>query len=166
MEEAGYGGGSSLKFVTSPTYSIGNLVVQALQEQLGQIGIEVEIESLEWSLYLQKIQNKDWQDIRFGQWSCACLDADGVLYPLLHSSSGWSSYGNPDVDAALQTGKATIDPAERQRAYSQALRILRETTPILPLWQVEAAYAAKNTIKWQPTIDEQFYIMDMTFGDC
>lgn len=166
MEEAGYGAGLQLKFLTSPTYSIGNLVVQALQEQLGQIGIEVEIESLEWSLYLKKIQSKDWQDIRFGQWSCSCLDADGVLYPLFHSSSGWSGYSDADVDTALQVGKATIDPAKRQEAYSQALRRLRETTPILPLWQVEAAYGAKNSLTWQPTIDEQFYIMDMTFGDC
>ncbi len=163
MAEAGYGDGFKVRFVTSPTYPIGNLVVQALQEQLRQIGIEVDIESLEWSLYLKKIQNKDWQDIRFGQWSCSCLDADGVLYPLYHSESGWSAYSNGDVDAALQAGKSTIDPEERRAAYSEALRMLREQTPILPLWQVVADYGAKNTLKWQPTIDEQFYIMDMAF---
>lgn len=160
MQEAGVGNGFKLQFLTSPTYDVGNLVVQALQEMLGQIGIKLDISSIEWSLYLKKIQNKDWQDIRFGQWSCSCLDADGVLYPLYDSESGWSAYSNPEMDKALQAGKTTLDSAARKDAYRMALNIGRELTPILPLWQVEAIYAGKNSIKWQPTVDEQFYLMD------
>lgn len=163
LQEAGFGIGLKLAFLTSPTYNVGNLVVQALQEMLGQVGIKIDISSIEWSLYLKKIQTKDWQDIRFGQWSCSCLDADGVLYPLYDSQSGWSAYSNPQVDAALEEGKSTLDPAKRKEAYAKALRIVRDDNPVLPLWQVEAIYGAKKNIKWQPTVDEQFFIMDMAF---
>lgn len=163
MREAGHGNGVKLQFLTSPTYAIGNLVVEALQEQLKQIGITLTITSLEWSLYLKKIQNQDWQDIRFGQWSCSCLDADGVLNPLFFSESGWSSYSNPEVDRALRKGKSTLDKKARQEAYAKVLETLRAASPGIPLWQVEATYGAKKTLKWQPTVDEQFYLMDMAF---
>jgi len=163
MQEAGYGNGIKLAFLGSPGYAIGNLVVQALQDQVKQIGIELPITNLEFSLYLKKIQNQDWQDIRFGQWSCSCLDADGVINPLFNSQSGWSSYSNPDLDKDLTAGRSTLDPTIRKQAYSRALKTLRDASPGIPLWQVYATYGAKKTLKWQPTVDEQFYIMDMAF---
>ena len=163
MQEAGYANGVKIAFLTSPGYAIGNIVVEALQEQLKQIGIDLTITSLEFSLYLKKIQNQDWQDLRFGQWSCSCLDADGVINPLFNSESGWSSYSNPELDKALAAGKSTLDTNARKEAYGKALKVLREASPALPLWQVEATYGAKKTLRWQPTVDEQFYIMHMGF---
>lgn len=163
MRDAGYANGVKIAFLTSPGYAIGNLVVQALQEQLKQVGIELSITSLEFSLYLKKIQNQDWQDLRFGQWSCACLDADGVLNPLFTTDSGWSSFSDPTVDQALAQARSVLDPKARQTAYATALKVLREKNPAIPLWQVNATYGAKKSIKWQPTVDEQFFIMDMAF---
>lgn len=163
MQEAGYANGVKVAFLTSPGYAIGNIVVEALQEQLKQIGIELTITSLEFSLYLKKIQNQDWQDLRFGQWSCACLDADGVLNPLFTTDSGWSSFSDPTVDQALAAARSVLDPKARQTEYAKALKVLREKNPAIPLWQVNATYGAKKTLKWQPTVDEQFYIMDMAF---
>lgn len=163
MQEAGYGNGVKLAFLGSPGYAIGTLVNQALQDQLKQIGVDLPITNLEFAVYLKKIQNQDWQDIRFGQWSCSCLDADGVINPLFNSQSGWSSYSNPGLDKDLTAGRSTLDANMRKQAYSRALKTLRDASPGIPLWQVYATYGAKKTLRWQPTVDEQFYIMDMAF---
>ena len=62
--------------------------------------------------------------MNFGRWSCACQDADGVLFPLLHSGSSWSNWESPETDAALDVWDRLTDlerecdgvAADRQRS--------------------------------------------------
>ncbi|HLJ61699.1 MAG TPA: ABC transporter substrate-binding protein, partial [bacterium] len=78
LVEAGYPSGVSLTFTTSPQYD--QRIVQAIQGELARVGVQVKLQSYDFATYLHKVQSPqhDWGDIRFGQWSCACLDADGV----------------------------------------------------------------------------------------
>ena len=41
---------------------------------------------------------------RIGRWSCACQDADGVIFPLFHTGSIWAKYSNPAFDEAVDAG--------------------------------------------------------------
>ena len=87
LAESGHPGGLTLVFTTSPTYD--QRIIQAIQGQLEQAGVTVRTQSYDFGTYLQKIQSPqhDWGDLRYGQWSCSCLDADGVIYPLFHTGS-------------------------------------------------------------------------------
>ncbi len=164
LAEAGHAGGLTLVFTTSPTYD--QRIVQALQGQLAQAGINVKIQSYDFGTYLQKIQSPqhDWGDLRFGQWSCACLDADGVIYPLFHTGSIWSSFSDPAFDRAVDAARSTLDAAARSQNYAAALQVLQKDIPGLPLWQVIALYGADRGLRWRPTPDEQLFVFDMTLG--
>ncbi len=69
--------------------------------------------------YLKSAQSepKSQPAIAFGRWSCACQDADGVLFPLLHSSSSWSSTNNPEINKALEAARGTLDEKTRLENY-------------------------------------------------
>ena len=58
--------------------------------------------------YLKRAQGgpEATPSLSFGRWSCACQDADGVLFPLLHKSSSWSAYRNPEGRRAPRGGAA------------------------------------------------------------
>ena len=56
---------------------------------------------------------------------------------------------------------AVCTPGHVASAIHDAAQILREEVPLMPLWQVYAINAAKKTIDFTPTIDEQFYVFDI-----
>jgi peptide/nickel transport system substrate-binding protein len=164
LAAAGHAGGLTLVFTTSPTYD--QRIVQAIQGQLQQAGITVRLQSYDFGTYLQKIQSPqhDWGDLRYGQWSCACLDADGVIYPLFHTGSIWSSFSDPSFDAAVDAARSTLDVHARTAEYATALQVLQKDVAGVPLWQVVALYGASRTLRWHPTVDEQLFVADMSFG--
>lgn len=161
LARAGYNPTSEMIFLTSPAYD--QRIVQAIQGQLSEVGINVKIQQIDHPTFLKKIQNPDhnWGDIRFGAWSCSCLDADGVIYPIFRTGSIWSSYSNPTFDALVDQARVTMDSAKRKELYSQASKVLGDDVPGMGLWQMQAIYGARKGLDWSPTVDEQLQIFDM-----
>ena len=62
-----------------------------------------------------------------------------------------------EVDAA----RVTLDESKRLAHYRKAFEILREEVPGVGLFQTVAIYLARKELKWTPTANEAFFIMDM-----
>ncbi len=155
----------AIQLATSPVFD--QNVVQALQQFAAEAGFEVEITVRDMPTHLQLIQGEKTEapNMYFGRWSCGCLDADGVLYPLFHSESIWSKVNNPELDALLETARASVDPVERQAAYDQVLNIVREDVLAVPLYQTSVIYGADEALTWSPTPDESMFLMRMSWDD-
>lgn len=157
LAESGMGH-PTLVFPTSPSYP--SSVVQAIQAELEQIGFNVTISTTDQATYLKKVQSPthDWGSIRYGIWSCSCLDADGTIYPLFHTGSIWSSYSNPAFDAAVDAARTTLNTSQREADYAKALGILQQDVPGVGLWQYYAIDGANKNISWSPGPQETFFI--------
>ncbi len=101
----------------------------------------------------------------FGRWSCACQDADGVIFPLLHKSSGWSAYRNTKADELLEAARATLDESKRIAAYKQVHEIVADEVPLVPLYQSAIIYGAANALQWKPTPNESMFLNRMDWKD-
>lgn len=163
LAEAGYADGVEIIFNTSPVFD--QRIVQAIQQQLAEVGMNVKIEMSDHPTYLtrRRAPPEQFGGFVFGRWSCACQDADGVLFAMFHSSSIWGKYNNPEVDKLLEAGRSTLDTAERQNIYHKIHEIIRAESPSLPLYQVTAIYGAAKNLSWQPTANESFFVMDMAW---
>ncbi|WP_051839201.1 ABC transporter substrate-binding protein [Streptomyces sp. NRRL F-5126] len=162
IKEAG-AAGKTVVMATSPTYD--PQIVQVIQANIQDAGLKVSIVNSDQATYLKKVQSPahDWGSIRFGQWSCSCLDADGVAYPLFRSGTVWSSYHNPDFDALVDKARRTIDPVARDRLYAKAYGILDKDTPGVGLFQIYSIYGANKRLLWHPDAQQSFYVADMRF---
>ena len=153
-------------FATSPVYD--QRIVQAVQQMLAEAGLTVEINMTDMATYLKSAQNAD-RDLRpmmsFGRWSCACQDVDGVVFPLLHSSSNWSRVADPELDALLEEARNALDPEVRQAAYDKIHQIVKDKVYLLPLYQAAALYGAANGLEWQPTANESLFLNRMSWKD-
>jgi peptide/nickel transport system substrate-binding protein len=160
VKEAG-AEGAELTFLTSPAYDA--RVVQALQQMVQDTGLNVSISSSDQATFLKRRQGpaENAGSLSIGNWSCACRDAEGVIFPLFHSDSIWSQYENPEYDAAVEAARSTLDEAERLEHYRKAFEILHEDVPGLGIYQVYAIYGARKELLWQPTADESFFVFDM-----
>lgn len=154
-----------LNFPASPAYNA--QLLQAIQSDLEAVGFKVKITNTDQATYLKKVQSPahDWGSIRFGRWSCSCLDADGVIYPLFHTGTVWASYSNKDFDKAVETGRTSVDPAVRTDAYNTAFSILNRDLPGIGLYQESAIYGASKELQWKPDAVESLYVDQMTLGN-
>ncbi len=139
-------------------------IVTIVQEQLKQVGIQVDIRIMEWTAFLTNHVNKrDYDAIVLG-WSLS-LDPDS--YSIWHSSQtgehqyNFVSYSNPEVDRLLIAGRRTLDPAKRQAIYRRIHALIAEDQPYTFLYVPYALPALHKRFKgltvtrlgigWYPT---------------
>lgn len=161
LAEAGVQPGTELVFTTSPVFD--QRVIQALQQMLIEVGFDVEISMSDMRTYLQRFQGpaEESGDLSFGRWSCGCQDLDGVLFPLLHSTSIWSKYNVPEMDAELEAARSALDPVVRMKHYEAIHRMVEDQVPLVPLYQVGIIYGGRRQLQWSPTAGEAMFMMDM-----
>ncbi len=92
-------------------------VAQVMKDQMGQVGIEAEIEQVEWGKLTAQQQAHEFQAIRVG-WS-GRIDPDMNIYQFYRSGSfyNFAQYSDADVDKWLDQARATRDQNERKQLY-------------------------------------------------
>ena len=133
LAEAGYADGFKTTIWTNDNPVRQNVAI-VLQEGLKALGIEVEIQVLEWGAYLEKTAAGEHDMFILG-WSNGTGDADYGLYALFHSSQhgdpgNRSFYTNKDVDALLDSGRREVDQDKRLDTYKKAIGIISEDSPM------------------------------------
>lgn len=156
--------GAVLSFLTSPAYD--RRLVEALQQMIQEVGLKVEIVALDHPTFLRRRQGRPDEagNLSIGRWSCACQDADGVIFPLFRSGGLWSKYANPAFDAEVDAARRVLDEKQRLDHYRRAFEILREDVPGVGLYQDYAIYGARKEVQWKPTPNEAFFVMDIKWG--
>lgn len=162
IKEAG-AEGAVIPFLTSPVYD--RRLNEAVQQMLADVGLKVAITVVDQPTYLKRRLGtpEEASSLSQGRWSCGCLDADGVIFPLFRSGSVWSKFANPAFDAEVDAARATLDENIRRAHYKKAFEIMREEVPALGLFQDEAIYLVRKDIDWTPTPDEAFFVFDMKY---
>ena len=165
VAKAGDAAKGEIAFATAPVFD--QRVIQALQQMLNDVGFNVSISMTDMATYLKGAQGPIEQRpaLSFGRWSCACQDADGIMYPLLQSESNWSRYQNPEMDALLEEGRSSLDDNVRLAAYEKAHHIVKDDVAILPLYQASIIYGAAEGLQWTPTANESMFLNRMSWQD-
>ncbi len=110
----------------------GERVATIVQQQLKQLGIQMEIQLYEWTTLLSQYVNPRKFDAFLGSWS---ITPDPDCYQLFHSSQtaehqfNFVSYKNPQMDRLLIEGQQTMDVEKRKKIYWKIQAILHEDQP-------------------------------------
>jgi len=154
LADAGHAAGLTLT-LNSPNgrYIKDKEAAEAISGQLQKIGVKAPVVTHEWGGYVSKWPEGLSPMYMLG-WA-ATWDADGILYPLLRSGQRFARWNNPDFDRLIETGRTTLDTAERRRIYSQASRLAHDEAPWLFLWNGMDIYGVSKAVTdWEPTSDE------------
>ncbi|WP_217588586.1 ABC transporter substrate-binding protein [Lentibacillus saliphilus] len=154
LEEAGYADGFDIDLWTMPVarpyMPDPETVAEIVQNNLGQIGINVNIVREEWAPYLEKTAQGE-QDLFMLGWSGTNGDPDYFLSSLLHGDNAGSSnrtfYKNSEVDELLDQAKVSVDQDERASLYKEAQKIISEESPMVTLVHSTPVLAASAAVK-------------------
>lgn len=153
-------------FGTAPVFD--QRVVQAIQQMLNDVGFNVSISMTDMPTYLAAARADDRAErpeLSFGRWSCACQDADGIAYPLLHSGSSWSRVNNAELDALLEKARGSLDEDVRQDAYEEVHQIVRDEYLLRPIYQAAVLYGAVTELDFTPTANESLFLNRMSWSE-
>lgn len=131
LAEAGHADGFTLNtIVMTGGYATAVAQGQTLQAQLAEVGVELNLETLETAAYVDRWLAADFD-------AAVALNGGRVdphtMYSRYFTSTGnlndVATYSSPELDALFQEGVTTTDVAERERIYADVASELESAAP-------------------------------------
>jgi peptide/nickel transport system substrate-binding protein len=173
MEEAGYGDGVDINFVSpSGRYLRDVDVAQFIAAQLEDVGFRVNLQFMEFGAYFDRFfaggDPSEEMDILF--WSNAnnTADADYNLTLNVHSVRGQTTYWNDaEVDDLIDAARQSVDQDERLSIYHRIAEIMVvEQAAWLFMYNQSDIYGVSDRLaNWEPRSDEMIYLRDIQLVD-
>lgn len=138
LEEAGYGAHNPIKLVyKTSTDPLRVRIATIIQDQLRQVGIDVELSTYDWGTF--------YGDIKAGRFQMYSLAWVGIKMPdifryTMHSDSlppAGANRGrliNPRVDELIESAEVAAALSEQAMFYRELQALLLEELPYVPLW--------------------------------
>lgn len=134
LAEAGYPDGFKYKLLCYENprgYNpVGIKMAVAIQEYLADVGIELELETLEWGAFLDTRRKAENKDLGMVGWSGDNGDPDNFLWEMFSTDNipvgNTSHYSNSQLDELLRKARTISDPDERAKLYEQAAQIIHD----------------------------------------
>lgn len=155
LSDAGYPDGQGLpSFVYSTNdASYHKVVAEYLQQAWAEIGVDCQVDIVEWASFTPMRRHGDFDSSRNG-WVGDYSDASNML-DLFYSSNGNNDgkFSNSDYDAAMDVSRTTLDKAERSEALHKAEDILLEEMGCIPLAYYNDFWLQRKELKgsWHGT---------------
>ncbi len=133
----------AFEFLISAGAKFAEQIATILQENLKGVGIKMDIRKLEWAVFVQRIEEHNFDACTMG-WS---LGWDTDPYQLWHSSqtekkgSNFVGFRNEEADRLIEAARKEFDPLKRREMYHRFSEILYDEQPYTFLFTTDALVA-------------------------
>ena len=111
-------------------------VAQAVQASLKEVGVNVELNGMEFGAFLDDMMSGKLSFFIIS-WSADYPTVDTFLYTLFHSMNiggpNVANYDNSEVDSLLDQARSDMNAEERVKTYNEAERKIMADAPIIPM---------------------------------
>lgn len=113
------------------------------------LGIEVEIEGVDWENYTDQVDAGNYGHLLFEGWCADYVDPENFLDVLFHSGSAQNHayYKNAAFDALVESAQTEGDVVKRLELYRRAEQLLLDDAPALFLTHSSPSY-----LVWKPYV--------------
>ncbi|HEX8748939.1 MAG TPA: ABC transporter substrate-binding protein [Pyrinomonadaceae bacterium] len=163
LDDAGFkdpdGDGPQMRFPSPIVFKIssGSIATRqyatVMQNSLKEIGLPVEIETLEFNSLLEQLRRGQFQ-MTTSRWVGGNQDpmflrdlfASTEIPTQERAGRNRSRYSNPELDKILDEAVNTTDKQRATALYKQAQEIISRELPMLPLWYPANMVIARKTV--------------------
>lgn len=171
LADAGYPDGFDIQLdAPNNRYVNDAQIAQAIATTLAKIGIRVRVNAIPKSRFFGKVSHLDSSFFLIG-WENSDGDSSSILDSCIHSFSQTEGYGrynygrfsNLKVDRLIEES-ATIMNIQKRLQYMQEAQksALLDNQCLIPLHFQVDLYAANKKVHFEPRIDGQIWVFDIT----
>ena len=166
LAKAGYANGLELKLHFSPDRHLkGKEVCEVIANQLGKVGIKVDLVGQEYAIYWGK-DGVNGGKTSFYYAGRTAADADTFYDQYFHSGvTKRVGYSNAEVDKLIEEQQKIADLKKRIALLQQAGRMIMEDAPFVPLYTLSEIYGVARNVMWKGTPDNRILGAEMKIGD-
>ncbi len=149
LAEAGFPNGKGLPVIKLLTIALYSDMGDFIAKQLGDIGIPVQVETVQKALLLDMTSNSRALFFR-GSWIADYPDAENylsVFYSRNPAPPNYTRYNNPKFDALFEKALVEENDSARYKLYQQADQLVLEDAPVVPLWYDKAIHLVNPDVK-------------------
>ncbi len=158
LAEAGYPNGFSTTLWVNDNQSRIEMC-QAMQAMLLEVGVQCNLEVLEFGSFISRTTAGD-HDLAYFGWTTSSGDADYSYYSLEHSTqqgaAGNRSFlADPDVDKLIEEARSNTNEEERKELYKELAIKLDEINNNIPVYYSSINVGANKKVKallWMPMV--------------
>ncbi len=122
-------------------------IAQLFQAQLKEVGIDVQIQVLEFGALLKAGEQNDFDALSLG-WS-GRIDPDGNIEPIFQTKGAFNygKYSSPDVDNLVAQARLVADQGQRKAIYQQLTKKINDDVAYVFTRFTPTGYAVGNYVK-------------------
>lgn len=144
------------------------MLAEAVAGQLQAAGLNAEVNVLEEQAFVEGVESGA-STAYISSWGVAEGDADVIFarhfWSPSRESAVYTGYSNPDLDELIVAARSTTDQAQREQLYAEAMQIVMDDAPWVPLVNPEEIYGVSTQVEgWEPSPIGRFNVADVTLG--
>lgn len=146
MAQAGVKPGAKFTFSYNTSEYHKKMAIFAASEWKTKLGLAVELEAMEFKVLIKKRHDGQFEMARDG-WNADYNDATTfVALVKCDSDQNHSRHCNKDAEQLIQKGLKESDEAKRKTALNEAIRLIMNDYPIIPLLQYSLPRLVKSYV--------------------
>lgn len=165
LKQAGFENGVKLSmhcFAAPRPYNTAGLkTAQRLQEDWRKVGIDVELEQMEFGAMLEVVSQRTEHQMALLGWMADTGDPDNFIWELYGVPTNRSNYENVAANELMKQAAAELDPAKRAELYHQAEDLILQDPPAVFL---NHAHRIRGVSKRLRGFDSSSLLVD-SFGE-
>jgi peptide/nickel transport system substrate-binding protein len=149
LAEAGYPNGFDTELVT---YELPQWA-GAMQGYLQAVGIHARITLLQVAAVVQR-SLAGQNPMEMGSWGSYSVNDVSAILPNFFTFTPGDYVRDPNLKQLVEAGSATVDPDQRRKAYSAAIKLITEHADWMPMFTYTVTYGYSKQLNFKPYPDE------------
>ena len=162
LAQGGYKGEKVIFQFPNNRYALGDQVAQAVAGYLAAVGLNVEIQSMEYAAMFPLWQKRSLTGIHMWAFGPSQMDADLVLN-YLYTADGTAYWVSPEVLQLISKQRGEADPAKRKALIGDIWRLSKDQVPYAPLYSEIEAFGVRAGLEWEPRPDGRLLFQSATW---
>ena len=163
LKKSGYKGEPVYIETTIAYVSQDKAMSEAIAAMWKDIGVNVVIEVIEYSVRAQKGREKSFKGLWWSDPTSTLGDPDGMMWRLLGPGGPMDYWRDPRFDELGNAARFSVDAKFRGEAYKEMTRIFLENLPWIPVIQPYEDYGLQKYVEWTANPNQQFEIRRFNF---
>jgi peptide/nickel transport system substrate-binding protein len=149
LAEAGYPNGFDTELVT---YDLPQWA-GAMQGYLTAVGIHAKLTMMQVGAVVQR-SIAGQNPLEMGSWGSYSVNDVSAILPNYFTFTGNDYTRDPKIRKLVEAGSATVDPDQRRKAYSAAIKLITEKASWMPIFTHTVTYGYSKQLNFKPYPDE------------
>ena len=158
LAEAGYPDGVSIKMTgITGRYVCDSDIEQAIVSMAAQVGINIDLELLEFSTWSEIVSSNKWTDMAFVCYGVGFMDGAYPMNLYTEAADAGMNWNNPEYEALFAAAKTNMNLDEREQQFKDCQQLVAEELPSIQLIQPSIAVGVNDNVGYTPGVISAYY---------